>query len=304
MAGCACISPIFYRRNEMLLIEQILNGLLVGSYYTLLALGLSIIFSLGGVVNLAHGAFYACGAYLTVTITAQLGFSAAFVVTPVMVGIIGIIIEMLCIRKLYPKDPILTLLFTFGLAMSAEQTFRLLFGASIIPFSIPEFLSGQIHIGDFLYSNYRLAILVVTALAIAGLWLLFNKTSFGLVVRAGVEDSEMVRAMGISVKPILSIVFAIGVGLAAIAGGMSASLMGVQPAMGNDILTAAFVICVLGGLGSFWGVVLAGLIVGVLKGVTAYYFPPAAEGSMYALMVLVLIFRPRGLLGERFARLE
>jgi branched-chain amino acid transport system permease protein len=124
------------------------------------------------------------------------------------------------------------------------------------------------------------------------------------VVRAGVEDAEMVRAMGISVKPILSIVFAIGVGLAAIAGGMSASLMGVQPAMGNDILTAAFVICVLGGLGSFWGVVLAGLIVGVLKGVTAYYFPPAAEGSMYALMVLVLIFRPRGLLGERFARLE
>jgi branched-chain amino acid transport system permease protein len=110
--------------------------------------------------------------------------------------------------------------------------------------------------------------------------------------------------MGISVKPILSIVFAIGVGLAAIAGGMSASLMGVHPAMGNDILTAAFVICVLGGLGSFWGVVLAGLIVGVLKGVTAYYFPPAAEGSMYTLMVLVLIFRPRGLLGERFARLE
>ncbi len=288
----------------MLLLEQILNGLLVGAYYTLLALGLSIIFSLGGVVNLAHGAFYAFGAYLTVTITAQLGFLAAFFLTPAMVGIVGVLIEMTCIRKLYPKDPILTLLFTFGLAISAEQTFRLLFGASIIPFSIPEFLSGQIHIGDFLYSNYRLAILMVTSLAIAGLWLLFNKTQFGLVVRAGVEDAEMVRAMGISVKPILSIVFAIGVGLAAIAGTMSASLMGVHPAMGNEIIIAAFVICVLGGLGSFWGVVLAGLIVGVLKGVMALYFPPAAEGSMYALMVLVLIFRPRGLLGQRFARLE
>jgi branched-chain amino acid transport system permease protein len=295
---------IVSRCHAMLLIEEILNGLLVGSYYTLLALGLSIIFSLGGVVNLAHGAFYAFGAYLTVMITAQLGFPSAFVLSPVLVAIIGVLIEMLCIRKLYPKDPILTLLFTFGLAISAEQTFRLLFGASTIPFAIPTFLSGQLHLGDFLYSNYRLAILVVTTGAIAGLWLLFNKTPFGLVVRAGVEDAEMVRAMGISVRPILSMVFAIGVALAAVAGGMSASLMGVHPAMGNDIITAAFVICVLGGLGSFWGVVLAGLIVGVLKGITAFYFPPAAEGSMYALMVLVLIFRPRGLLGERFARLE
>ena len=287
-----------------MLLEQILNGLLVGSYYTLLALGLSIIFSLGGVVNLAHGAFYALGAYLTVVITEQLGFSAAFVLSPVIVGILGVIIETLCIRKLYPKDPTLTLLFTMGLAISAEQAFRLMFGASTLPFSIPEFLGGQIHIGQFIYSNYRLAILAVTTTAIAGLWLLFNKTSFGLILRAGVSDVEMVRAMGINVKPILSTVFAIGVGLAAIAGGMSASLMGVHPAMGNEIITAAFVICVLGGLGSFWGVVLAGMFVGVLKGVTALYFPPAAEGSMYALMVLVLIFKPRGLLGQKFARLE
>ena len=288
----------------MMLLEQILNGLLVGSYYTLLALGLSIIFSLGGVVNLAHGAFYALGAYLTVVITEKLGFPAAFVLSPVIVGILGVIIETLCIRKLYPKDPTLTLLFTMGLAISAEQAFRLMFGASTLPFSIPEFLGGQIHIGQFIYSNYRLAILAVTTTAIAGLWLLFNKTSFGLILRAGVSDVEMVRAMGISVKPILSTVFAIGVGLAAIAGGMSASLMGVHPAMGNEIITAAFVICVLGGLGSFWGVVLAGMFVGVLKGVTALYFPPAAEGSMYALMVLVLIFKPRGLLGQKFARLE
>jgi branched-chain amino acid transport system permease protein len=288
----------------MQLIEQILNGLLVGSYYTLLALGLSIIFSLGGVVNLAHGIFYAFGAYLTVVITEQLGFPTAFALSPVLVGIAGVVIEVLFLRRLYSKDPILTLLFTFGLAISAEQAFRLTFGASTVAFSIPEILSGQFHIGDFLYSYYRLSILVVTSVAIAGLWLLFNKTSFGLVVRAGVEDSEMVRAMGISVKPILSIVFALGVALAAVAGSMSASLMGVHPAMGSEILTAAFVICVLGGLGSFWGVVLAGLIVGVLKGVTALYLPPAAEGSMYALMVLVLIIRPRGLLGEKFKKLE
>ena len=288
----------------MLLLEQILNGLLVGTYYTLLALGLSIIFSLGGVVNLAHGAFYAVGAYLIVFLSELVGFPVAFVVTPILVGMIGIIVETFFLRRLYTKDPILTLLFTFGLAMSAEQVLRLSFGASGIPFSIPEFLSGQLHLGSFIYSYYRLAILAVTTVSIGGLWLLFNKTSFGLIMRAGVADSEMVRAMGISIKPILSLVFSIGVGLAAVAGSMSASLTGVQPAMGNDIVTAAFVICVLGGLGSFWGVVFAGLLVGVLKGVTALYIPPAAEGSIYALMVLVLIFRPRGMFGIRFDRLE
>ena len=288
----------------MLLLEQILNGLLVGTYYTLLALGLSIIFSLGGVVNLAHGAFYAVGAYLIVFLSELIGFPVAFVVTPILVGMIGIIVETFFLRRLYTKDPILTLLFTFGLAMSAEQVLRLSFGASGIPFSIPEFLSGQLHLGSFIYSYYRLAILAITTVSIGGLWLLFNKTSFGLIMRAGVADSEMVRAMGISIKPILSLVFAIGVGLAEVAGSMSASLTGVQPAMGNDIVTAAFVICVLGGLGSFWGVVFAGLLVGVLKGVTALYIPPAAEGSIYALMVLVLIFRPRGMFGIRFDRLE
>ena len=288
----------------MLLLEQILNGLLVGTYYTLLALGLSIIFSLGGVVNLAHGAFYAVGAYLIVFLSELIGFPVAFVVTPILVGMIGIIVETFFLRRLYTKDPILTLLFTFGLAMSAEQVLRLSFGASGIPFSIPDFLSGQLHLGSFIYSYYRLAILAVTTVSIGGLWLLFNKTSFGLIMRAGVADSEMVRAMGISIKPILSLVFAIGVGLAAVAGSMSANLTGVQPAMGNDIVTAAFVICVLGGLGSFWGVVFAGLLVGVLKGVTALYIPPAAEGSIYALMVLVLIFRPRGMFGIRFDRLE
>jgi branched-chain amino acid transport system permease protein len=237
-------------------------------------------------------------------LTEGLGFVGAFITTPILVGLLGIFVERFFIRRLYSKDPILTLLFTFGLAMSVEQSLRLIFGASGIPFSIPTFLSGQLVIGDFLYSYYRLSILAVTVFSIGGLWLLFNKTSFGLVMRAGVADAEMVQAMGISIKPILSAVFAIGVGLAAVAGSMSASLTGVQPAMGNDILTAAFVICVLGGLGSFWGVVFAGLLVGVIKGVTALYIPPAAEGSIYALMVLVLVFRPRGMFGTRFERLD
>jgi branched-chain amino acid transport system permease protein len=133
---------------------------------------------------------------------------------------------------------------------------------------------------------------------------LLNKTAFGLVVRAGVRDPEMVRAMGISLKPALAAIFALGVGLAALSGVMSAPLAGVQPAMGSEILTATFVVVVIGGLGSFWGVVLAGLLVGVVRGVTVYFYPPMAEASMYLLMVLVLLFRPRGLLGERFEKFE
>ena len=287
-----------------LLVEQIINGLLVGSFYIILSLGLSLIFSLGGVVNLAHGAFYAVGAFLAYEAQKRLGFFGAVVVSPVAVAFIGTIIERLFLNRLYGKDPALGLLFTFGLAMTVEQTLRMVWGTTGLPFSIPEILRGQLHVGDFIYSYYRLTILLVTTLAVTGCWLLLNKTAFGLVVRAGVRDPEMVRAMGISLKPALAAIFALGVGLAGLAGVMSAPLAGVQPAMGSEILTATFVVVVIGGLGSFWGVVVAGLLVGVVRGITVYFYPPAAEASMYLLMVLVLLFRPRGLMGERFEKFE
>jgi branched-chain amino acid transport system permease protein len=287
-----------------LLVEQVINGLLVGSFYIILSLGLSLIFSLGGVVNLAHGAFYAVGAYLAFEVEKRLGFFGAMALSPVGVALIGILVERLLLSRLYNKDPALGLLFTFGLAMAAEQALRMIWGTTGLPFSIPGALRGQLHAGDFIYSYYRLTILLVTAVAVAGCWLLLNKTSFGMIVRAGVRDPEMVRAMGISLRPALTAVFALGVALAALAGVMSAPLAGVQPAMGNEILTATFVVVVIGGLGSFWGVVFAGLLVGVVRGVTVYFYPPAAEASMYLLMVLVLLFRPRGLMGERFERFE
>src|SRR5713101_4924606 len=268
------------------------NGLLVGAYYIVLALGLSLIFSLGGVVNLAHGAFYALGAYLAYEIQRRLGFAGAMALSPIGVALIGVVIERLAIRRFYREDPGLALLFTFGLAMAAEQSLRLVWGATGLPFGIPEALRGQVFLGDFIYSRYRMAVLAVSAAAVTGCWLLLNKTSFGLVVRAGTRDAEMVRALGI----------ALGVGLAGLAGVMSAPLAGVHPAMGTEILVAAFVIVVIGGLGSFWGVVWAGLIVGVVRGLTVLFYPPAAEASMYALMVLVLLVRPRGLMGERFER--
>ena len=287
-----------------IVVEQILNGLLVGSYYIVLSLGLSLIFSLGGVVNLAHGAFYALGAYFAYEVQRRLGFGAAVLLGPAGVALVGVAIERLFLRRLYREDPMLGLLFTFGLAMTAEQTLRMIWGASGLPFPIPESLRGQLLIGDFIYSYYRLTVLVVVIAAIGACWLLLTRTAFGMVVRAGTRDPEMVRAMGVSLKPALTGVFALGVGLAGLAGAMSAPLAGVQPAMGSEILTAAFVVVVIGGLGSFWGVVVAGLLVGVVRGVTVAFYPPAAEASMYILMVLVLLFRPRGLMGEKFEKFE
>jgi len=287
-----------------IVVEQVLNGLLVGSYYIVLSLGLSLIFSLGGVVNLAHGAFYALGAYFAFEIERRLGFAGAIVLSPIGVALVGLLIERWFLRRLYHEDPMLSLLFTFGLAMTAEQSLRLLWGTTGLPFAIPAALRGQLLLGDFIYSYYRLTVLAVTAGAILGCWWLLHRTAFGMIVRAGTRDPEMVRAMGISLRPALAAVFALGVALAGLAGVMSAPLAGIQPAMGTEILTAAFVVVVIGGLGSFWGVVYAGVLVGVVRGITVVFYPPAAEASMYLLMVLILLVRPRGLMGERFEKFE
>jgi branched-chain amino acid transport system permease protein len=287
-----------------IVIEQILNGLLVGSYYIVLSLGLSLIFSLGGVVNLAHGAFYALGAYFAYEAERRLGFAGAIVLSPIGVALVGVAIERLFLSRLYREDPMLSLLFTFGLAMTAEQSLRLIWGTSGLPFAIPSALKGQLLLGDFIYSYYRLTVLAVAAASIFGCWALLHRTAFGMIVRAGTRDAEMVRAMGISLGPALTAVFALGVALAGLAGVMSAPLAGIQPAMGTDILIASFVVVVIGGLGSFWGVVYAGLLVGVVRGITVVFYPPAAEASMYVLMVLILLLRPRGLMGEKFEKFE
>ncbi|HQR10716.1 MAG TPA: branched-chain amino acid ABC transporter permease [Casimicrobiaceae bacterium] len=286
------------------ILEQVLNGLLAGAYYLLIALGLTLIFSLGGLVNLAHGAFYAMGAYLAVRLADTVGFGGALILSPVAVAMIGLVVERFLFRRFYREDPALGLLLTFGLAMVAEQALRWIFGAAPIPFSIPPLLKGQVLVGDFIYSKYRFLMLMVAAAAVAGLWVLLRRTPFGRVVRAGVQNPDMVAALGISLKPYMASVVALAVALAALAGVLLAPISGVHPAMGADILTASFVVVVIGGLGSFWGVVWAALIVGVVRGLTIYFFPPAAEASMYLLMLLVLLFRPRGLFGERIARFE
>lgn len=286
------------------LLEQIINGLLVGGYYLLIALGLSLIFSLGGVVNLAHGAFYALGAYFAVEVTRYLGFGGAIIISPLLVGVLGILFERYLLRSFYSADPILGLLLTFGLAMVVEQLIRMIWGAAPIPASIPSAFRGQVTAGDFLYSRYRLLMLGVVLIVLAALWTLLNKTSFGRVVRAGVQRPDMVAVLGIRLQPYLTTVVVLGVGLAALAGVLFAPISGVHPAMGMEIMTAAFVVVVIGGLGSFWGVVIAACLVGVVRGVTIHFYPPAGEAAMYVLMLLVLMFRPRGLLGERIERFE
>src|SRR6516162_4903664 len=257
------------------LLEQVINGLVLGGYYLLIALGLSLIFSVGGVVNLAHGAFYALGAYASVEVTQYLGFGGAVVISPLAVALLGLLFERFLLRRFYTSDPILTLLVTFGLAMVVEQALRIIWGSAPLSQTLPAEVKGSIIVGHFLFSRYRLILLVIVALILVGIWLLLHKTSFGRVVRAGIQRPDMFAPITI-----------------------------VQPAMGSDVLIMAFVVVVIGGLGSFWGVVLAAVLVGIVRGMAVHFVPAAGEASVYVLMLLVLLFRPRGLLGERIEKFE
>jgi branched-chain amino acid transport system permease protein len=288
----------------LFLLEQVVNGLVLGGYYLLIALGLSLIFSVGGVVNLAHGAFYALGAYASLEIAKHLGFGPAVVLSPVAVGLLGILFERFLLRRFYTADPILSLLVTFGLAMIAEQAIRMIWGAAPLPAAMPQALKGSVILGEFLFSRYRLLLLAIVAVVLAGVWLLLNKTSFGRVVRAGIQRPDMVAALGIRLQPYMTTIVVLGVAMAALGGALFAPIALVYPAMGAEIITVAFVVVVIGGLGSFWGVVLAALLVGVVRGITINFVPAAGEASIYVLMFLVLLLRPRGLLGERIEKFE
>jgi branched-chain amino acid transport system permease protein len=286
------------------LLEQVVNGLVLGGYYLLIALGLSLIFSVGGVVNLAHGAFYALGAYISITIGKYLGFGPAAVLSPISVALLGILFERFLLRRFYAADPILSLLVTFGLAMIAEQLIRIIWGSAPLSVNMPASFKGSVFLGDFLFSRYRLFLLAVVIAVLASIWLLLHKASFGRVVRAGIQKPDMVAALGIRLQPYMTAIVMLGVGMAALGGALFAPITIVHPAMGAEVITVAFVVVVIGGLGSFWGVVISALLVGVVRGITIHFIPAAGEASMYVLMFLVLLFRPRGLLGERIEKFE
>jgi len=286
------------------LLEQVVNGLVLGGYYLLIALGLSLIFSVGGVVNLAHGAFYALGAYISITIGKYLGFGPAAVLSPISVALLGILFERFLLRRFYAADPILSLLVTFGLAMIAEQLIRIVWGSAPLSVNMPPSFKGSVFLGDFLFSRYRLFLLAVVITVLASIWLMLHKASFGRVVRAGIQKPDMVAALGIRLQPYMTAIVMLGVGMAALGGALFAPITIVHPAMGAEVITVAFVVVVIGGLGSFWGVVISALLVGVVRGITIHFIPAAGEASMYVLMFLVLLFRPRGLLGERIEKFE
>jgi branched-chain amino acid transport system permease protein len=286
------------------LTEFLLNGLVLGALYVLMALGLSIIFGMVGVINFAHGALFTLGAYTAYQVQGALGFAGALIVAPVLVGVLGMLIEATLLRRLYVEDPLQGLLLTFGLAMVLEQGIRLVWGLSPKQFAVPPGLAGALALGALTYSKYRSFILLAVVLLIVGLVLFLQKTAIGTIVRAGSRDPMMVRLLGISLTPVLTLVFGLGVALAALAGVLSAPLAGVQPAMGVNVGTAAFVVVTIGGLGSLAGAIVSGLLVGQVVSLSIYFQPRAAEASMYVLMAVILLLRPRGLMGERWEKFD
>jgi branched-chain amino acid transport system permease protein len=286
------------------LLTQLLNGFVLGTLYVLMALGLSIIFGMIGVVNFAHGVLFALGAYLATSLQATLGFAPALVISPILVAVIGMALELSLLRRIYTGDPSLGLLLTFGVALIVEQGIRFLWGPAGLPFNIPAAFSQLLRVGGFEYSAYRTFILVFTLGLLAATWLFLEKTPYGRIIRAGSRDPEMVQMMGIDLSNIFTVVFGIGAFMAAVAGVLAAPLWGVHPAMGTSALLPSFAVVVIGGLGSFWGAVIAGLLVGEIIGLTVMVWPIASDLVIYLLMALVLLVRPRGLLGEVWERFD
>lgn len=251
------------------------------------------------------GLSFAIGAYLAILITPYVGYFGALIIVPFMVAGLGMLTERTLFTRFYRIDPLYSLLLTFGLAMVIEQGLRWIFGASPQNYNMPDILRGQVFMGDFIYSRYRLFLIAVAVAVVAALWVLLNRTSFGRIVRAGVQNPEIVGSLGISLRPYLSMVAGIAIGLAGLAGVLLSPIYTVHPAMGAEIITLAFVVVVIGGLGSFWGVILAAILVGLTKGVlVAVGLSAWSTSAIYLLMFVVLLLRPRGLLGERILRFE
>lgn len=284
--------------NTTLLLMQGSVGLVLGCRYILLAMGLSIIFGMLGVVNFAHGAFYMLGAYASYAISSTfLGFWPSLIIAPIIVGSIGMLIEYLFVSPLYKRELLYTLLLTFAFSLIFPDTVRFIFGLGGKSMSLPFGLRGVVNIGYMFMPKYRIFILVLTVVVIIAIWLLLEKTKLGMIIRAGMDDNTMVEAMGVDVSKIWTTVFGLGVGLAALAGVISGPISRVNPSMGINVVITSFVIVVIGGLGSLKGAILGGLIVGEVVAFSTLYFGEAGEVVMYLLMALVLLLRPQGLFG-------
>jgi branched-chain amino acid transport system permease protein len=278
---------------------QLFTGLALGAIYVLFAIGLSLIFGMLTVVNFAHGAFYMVGAYVGLFLLSLGGnFWVCLVAVPLIVGTIGLVVERFLIRPLYGRGIDYPLLLTFGLSYVMVELIRMAFGKSGYPFDTPEILQGAVNIGVGYFPLYRLFVIGVAAAVLLGLWLFLERTSFGLIIRAGARDPQIVRVLGVNVARVWLFVFGIGSGIAALAGLLAAPLQGVIPEMGATILAEAFVVTVVGGMGSIGGAVIAGLLVGVVVSMTSLFAPEMAKVSIFALMAIVLLIRPQGFFGR------
>ncbi|HEX8740620.1 MAG TPA: branched-chain amino acid ABC transporter permease [Casimicrobiaceae bacterium] len=282
-----------------LLLFNAFNGLIQGVFYALMALGLALILSLNSVINMAHGGFLVIGAYLAYTLAPYLGFWGALVAGPLCAAVIGIVVERFLVRPLYKRpDPLYTLLLTFGLALIIEDLTRTIWGAQGLPFQIPDILNSPVSSLLFFITGYRVLVVGITLLVVIGLWALLRYTRLGIRIRAGTLDLETVSSLGVNIYLLRALNFALGCLLAGLAGVLAAGVLGLTPPMGSSLIMPSFVAIIVGGVGSLVGAVLGGLIIGVAAGITTTYYPAASDAVIYLIMLIVLVLRPRGLLGQ------
>lgn len=280
------------------LLTQVLNGLTIGAILMLIAMGLTVIFGLMGVVNFAHGAFYMLGAYLGLEVVQATGqMWIAIIVAPIGVGALGFLLERTTIRPLYGRDPLLHVLLTFGVAVVLSETVEIIWGPRIRSIPPPSFLSGSVEFLGINYPSYRLVILLVAGVVAGSVWFVMRRTNIGLIIRSGTHDREMVEALGINIRVVFTGVFVAGTMLAALAGVLIGPLRNVHPEMGAGVIVYAFIAVIIGGLGSVGGAIAGALLVGVAEVLGALLIPGMAKAAIYAIVVLVLLVKPTGLFG-------
>jgi branched-chain amino acid transport system permease protein len=281
-----------------LLLFNVTNGLIIGAFYVLMALGLSLILNLSNVINFAHGGFLVVGGYIAYTITPYVGFWGALAIAPLVTAAIGLVLERTMVRPLYGRDPLYSLLLTFGLAFVLEDGTRFIWGAQGKPVSVPAVLSQPLSNELFFVTGYRLFMVGTVALVVGLLFVLLRYTRMGMRIRAGTLDLETVASLGINIGKLRTMNFAVGIFLAGLSGVLAAGQLGLEPTMGTGLLMPSFIAIIVGGVGSLTGTLLGGLLIGVASGITAVFLPAGSEAIMYVMMALVLLIRPRGLLGE------
>jgi len=279
---------------------QLLLGLVNGSFYAMLSLGLAVIFGLLGIVNFAHGALYMIGAYVAWLGLEKFGVNywAALVVAPLVVGTLGVVIERTLLKHLYKLDPLYGLLLTFGLALIAEGIFRDQFGVSGQQYPVPEALQGATNLGFMVLPNYRAWVVFLSLVVCLGTWFLIEKTRLGATLRAGTENPALVQAFGINVPLMVMLTYAGGAALAAMAGVLAAPVIQITPLMGSNLIIVVFAVVVIGGMGSILGSILTGLMLGIVEGLTKVFYPEASNIVVFVIMAIVLVIRPAGLFGK------